>query len=191
MSGRKFFLSLVFAAVFPISFSAMAQTKVEPEKVRSRVISCSIQTEQKEWKSAEPAVVTGQIENLADGPLEVRVMPVLSLSTTASDDLPGGYWSPVDVLHDGPLGTDRQPSAPTITAITSRRILLQFKKKGDSINFKFDARHTLWERQISSVWPSRQLFSVVKPGSYDLQLEFETDEGKAKSEKLKIQISKP
>jgi hypothetical protein len=190
ISSNKQFLSLVFAAAFPISFFVIAQTKVEPEKP-SRVIRCTIQTEQKEWKSTEPAVVTGQIENLVDGPLEVRVIPVLSLSTATSGDLPDGYWSPVDLLDDSPVSTDRLPSDPVITAITARRMLIQFKKKGDSIHFRFDARHTLWERQISSVWPSHQLFSVVKPGSYDLQLELETDEGNVESQKVKIQISKP
>jgi hypothetical protein len=73
-------------------------------------------------------------------------------------------------------------------SIESRPILLQFKKKGDSISFKFDARHTLWARQISSVWPSESLLSAIESADYSLQLVLEADEGKSESQKLRIQI---
>jgi hypothetical protein len=71
-------------------------------------------------------------------------------------------------------------------SIESRPNLFQSKKKGDSISFKFDARHTLWARQISSVRPSESLLSAIESGDYSLQLVLEADEGKSESQKLRI-----
>jgi hypothetical protein len=171
---------------------ATAQTKVEQKNPPSRVIRCAIDTERSDWKRNEPAIVTGQIQSLIDGPVEVKVVPVLYLSSATSDALRATYWSPVDVLHDTALSTDRQVIGPKAKAkaisIESRPILLQFEKKGDSIKFKFDARHTLWARQISSVWPSESLFSVIESGDYNLQLVLEAAEGSSESQKLRIQI---
>jgi hypothetical protein len=188
-SYSRFALTLTFASLPAMT---TAQTKVEQQNPPSRVIRCVIDTERRDWKSNEPAIVTGQIESLFDGPVEVKIVPVLYLSSATSDALRAKYWSPVDVLHDTALSTDRQVIGPKAKAkaisIESVPILLQFKKKGDSIKFKFDARHTLWARQISSVWPSESLFSVIESGAYNLQLVLEADEGNSESQKLRIQI---
>ena len=188
-SYSRFALSLTFASLPAMT---TAQTKVEQQNPPSRVIRCLIDTERRDWKSNEPAIVTGQIESLFDGLVEVKIVPVLYLSSATSDALRATYWSPVDVLHDTALSTNRQVIGPKAKAkaisIESHPILLQFKKKGDSIKFKFDARHTLWARQISSVWPSESLFSVIESGAYNLQLVLEADEGNSESQKLRIQI---
>jgi hypothetical protein len=187
-SNVQFALTLVLAS-YPATTAA--QTRVEEVNIPSRLIRCKIDTEHAAWKLNEPAVITGQIENLFDGPLEIKVMPILYLSSTTSDALRDEYWSPVDVLHDTALGTDRRAMDPKadVVSIESRPILLQFKKRGDSISFRFDAQHTLWARRISSVWPSRSLFSVVESGVYDLQLVLETDDGSSESQKSKIRIA--
>ena len=190
-SYSRIALSLTLAS---LPLMATAQTKVEQQNTPNRVIRCVINTERRDWKPNEPAIVTGQIESLIDGPVEVKVVPVLYLSSATSDALRATYWSPIDVLHDTALSTDRQVIDPKANAkakaisIESSPILLQFKKKGDSINFKFDARHTLWARQVSSVSPSESLFSVIESGDYNLQLVLETDESNSESQKLRIQI---
>jgi len=185
----RFALSLALAF---LPAMATAQTKVEKEDPHSRVIRCVIDTERSDWNANEAAIVTGQVESLSDGPLDVKVVPILYLSSATSDALGATLWSPVDVFHDTALGTDRQvinpgASAKTIS-IKSRPVLLQFKKKGDSINFKIDARHSLWAKTVSSVWPSEPLFSVIEPGTYNVQLVLETDGGNSESQKLRIQI---
>jgi hypothetical protein len=73
-------------------------------------------------------------------------------------------------------------------SIEPRPIHLQFKDKGDKIDFRIDVQHLLWAKEISSVWPSSSLFSTVKSGDYDLQLVMETENGRVGSAKVKISI---
>jgi hypothetical protein len=149
-----------------------------------------IYAERSDWTPTEPAVIAGEIENAFDGPLEIKVVPVLHLSSTTSDALRDRYGSSVDLFHDAALSTDRQAIDPkaTVISIKNRSILLQFKNKGDIVEFKLDVRYTLWDRQISSVWPSRSLFSVIEPGVYNLQLVLEADEGNSESRSLRIKL---
>ena len=159
--GLRSYLQLALTLALAFHPAMMtAQSKVEQTTKTNRVVRCVIYAERSDWKPTEPAVIAGEIENAFDGPLEIKVVPVLYLSSTTSDALRDRYWSPVDLFHDAALSTDRQAIDPKATAISikSRSILLQFKKKGDIVKFSY-ARHTLWDRQISSVWPSRSLFS--------------------------------
>jgi hypothetical protein len=191
MMGLRSYLQFALTLALAFHPAVMtAQSKVEQTIKTNRVVRCVIYAERSDWKPTEPAVIAGEIENAFDGPLEIKVVPVLYLSSTTSDALRDRYWSPVDLFHDAALSTDRQAIDPkaTVISIKSRSILLQFKKKGDIVKFKLDARHTLWDRQISSVWPSRSLFSVIESGVYNLQLVLEADEGNSESRSLRIQI---
>ena len=75
-----------------------------------------------------------------------------------------------------------------VVAIKALPIKLACSKKGESIDFSIDARHVLWDREISSVWPSRELFTALEPGSYDLRLVLETNSGDSKSAHLAVVI---
>lgn len=158
-----------------------AQTRVLEKKAVNPNIRCTIRSESRNWNPAVPAVITGTIENLSDGPLDIAVEPTLYLSpyppyphTLQQDE----YWAPVDVLNDSPLRLDERP------------IQLKFKNKGDSIDFRIDAQHVLWDRVISSVWPSRRLFATVQPGAYEVRLVLESESGESKSNRQRIAISK-
>jgi hypothetical protein len=122
-SYSRLALSLSFAS---LPLIATAQTKVEQQNPPSRVIRCVIETERRDWKSNEPAIVAGQIESLFDGPVEVKVVPVLYVSSATSDALRATYWSPVDVLHDTALSTDRQVIGPKANAKQSQSRAAQF-----------------------------------------------------------------
>jgi len=89
------------------------------------------------------------------------------------------YWAPVDLFWDGPLAVDERPmdQKGEVVAIKALPVKLTFNNKGESIDFRFDARHVLRDREISSVWPWRALFAAVEPGSYDLRLVLETTSG--------------
>ena len=54
--------------------------------------------------------------------------------------------------------------------IHSSSVLLQFKNGGETIPFRVDAENLLWAKAISSVWPSQELFNIIKSGDYDLQI---------------------
>jgi hypothetical protein len=58
----------------------------------------------------------------------------------------------------------------------------------DKHKFRIDARNALWDKEISSIWPSLTLFNAVKPGVYDLQMVLKTGGGIAKSKEVTIQI---
>lgn len=75
-----------------------------------------------------------------------------------------------------------------VLAIKALPIKLVFNSKAQSIDFSIDARQVLWAREISSVWPSQELFAAVDPGAYDLRLVLETDTGDSESGKATVQI---
>src|SRR5712671_6739091 len=143
-----------------------AQTKVEERREINHNIRCTIQVQDQEWTPAAPAIVRGKVENLTEGSLEIHVQPILYLSSKTSGAERDKYWAPVDLLRDGPLPIDRRPmdQKGDVVSIKALPIILTFKNKGESIDFRIDARHILWEREISSVWPSRELFAAVELG---------------------------
>jgi hypothetical protein len=170
------------------------QTGVEEKHKFNRDIQCLIQTERRQWNRQSEAIISGTIENLADGPLELDVDPALYLSSRTSGRMGDKFWAPVDLLHDSPVGTDKNHDVGGVgVSIEPRPIRLQFRKSGDKVDFRIDAQHLLWAKEISSVWPSSALFSAVKSDHYDLQLVLETDNGRVESPKVRVSIdaSKP
>ena len=162
-----------------------SQTRVEENHKFDHDIRCAIQAEHRRWNRNSEAIVSGTIENLTDGPLEFDVDPAFYLSSRTSSDK---FWAPADVLNDRPIGIDKHPCGGAGVSIEPRPIHLQFKNRGDKVDFRVDAQHLLWAKEISSVWPSSGLFSTVKSDDYDLQLVMETDNGRVESPKLKISI---
>jgi hypothetical protein len=57
-----------------------AQTRVLEKKSQNPDIRITIEVDNREWKREGTASITGTIENLFDGPLEVAVTPTLYLS---------------------------------------------------------------------------------------------------------------
>jgi len=168
----------------------MAQTRVEEHRRINHNIRCTVEVQDREWVPAAPAIVSGKIENLSEGPLEIQVQPILYLSSKTSTAERDKYWAPVDLLRDGPLLVDKRPmhQKGDVIAIEPVPIKLTFSKRNESIDFRIDARHVLWEREISSVWPSRDLFAAVDPGSYDLRLVLETESGDSASANVAVLV---
>lgn len=166
-----------------------SQTPVVEKKSPNPDIRCSIEVDNREWKREGTALITGTIENLLDGPLEVAVTPTLYLSRPSfpREDL---FWAPVDVLQDRPLSLDKRAIGLKSEGVAIRPNTLPLSfKKGDSIHFRLDANHILWARTISSVWPSMNLFAVVKPGTYDVRLVLESERGESSSNPVKVVVA--
>lgn len=193
MSGRSFQLSycLGIAVLLVFQSVATAQTRVEEHRKTNNTIRCTIQVQNPVWSPTTPAIVRGKVENVSGSTLEVPVTPILYLSSKTSSALRDSYWAPVDLLRDGPLGLDKQPmdQKGEVLAIKALPIKLVFNSKVQSIDFSVDARRVLWEKEISSVWPSRDLFAAVDPGAYDLRLVLETDSGDSESASVTVQVS--
>ena len=167
--------------------SSNAQVEIERTVRFAHSISCDIQIEHPEWNRTVEDAVLVKIRNLTDNRLGVEVTPVLHLSSRTSSGVGGRFWAPVDLLHNSPLTTERGAKENGET-ITPRPIRLQFRGKGEVLSFRIDARNALWAMEISSRWPSLKLFSFVKTGIYELQMELETSGGIAKSNEVTIHI---
>jgi hypothetical protein len=167
--------------------SSNAQVEIEKTVRFTHAISCDIEIEHPEWNRTVEDVVLVRTKNLTHDPLGVEVMPVLYLSSRTSSGVDGRFWAPVDLFHNGPLTTERGAKENGET-ITPRRIRLQFRDQGEVLTFRIDARNALWDREISSFWPSHKLFSFVKTGIYELRMELETSDGIAKSKEVTIHI---
>jgi hypothetical protein len=192
MTGRS--LQLICCLGIALSLLSQsvgkAQTRVEEHRKTNNAIRCTIQVPSLLWSPTTPANVRGKIENLSDSTLEVRVVPILYLTPKAPTAGRDKYWAPVDLLRDGPLGLDKQrmDEKGEVLAIKALPIKLAFSSKTQSIDFNIDARHILWDKTISSVWPSRELFAAVGPGAYDLRLVLETDTGDSESANVAVQV---
>lgn len=192
-SAREVCPCLVACLLFAYSTIGLSgQTKVEENHKFNHDIRCAIQAEHRQWNRNTETTISGTIENLTDGPLELNVDSAFYLSSRTSSEMRDKFWAPADVMHDGPSATNKHEVRGGVT-IQPRPIHLQFKNNGDKIDFRVDAQHLLWAKEISSVWPSSSLFSTVKSDDYDLQLVMETDGGRVESPKVKISIdvSKP
>jgi len=181
---------LGIALILAVQLLGTAQTRVEEHREINHNIRSTIQVQDRRWTPAAPAIVRGKVENLIEGSLEIQVQPILYLSSKTSSAERDKYWAPVDLFQDGPLPIDKRPmdKEGEVVAIKALPIEFAFSKKGESIDFSIDARHVLWDREISSVWPSRELFTAVEPGSYDLRLVLETNSGDSQSANLAVVV---
>jgi hypothetical protein len=189
MSVRWVRLFCLYAVTFLLAAQATAQVRVDAPRKTNHDIRCSIQVDPV-WRPTAPVLLRGKIENLTFGPLVVDVIPILYLSSKTSKAERDKYWGPVDLLRDGPLGLDKKPmdKKGEVLAIKALPLNLVFASTVQSINFSIDVRHVLWDREISSVWPSRELFAAIEPGAYDLRLVLETDTGDSNSETVAVQV---
>ena len=186
----RFCWCLEITLILAAQVLAGAQTRVEEHREINHNIRCTIQVQDREWTPAAPAFVRGKVENLTEGSLEIHVQPILYLSSKTSSAERDKYWAPVDLFQDTPLPVDKQPLGQKGegVAIKAIPIKLTFQSGGEATDFPIDARHIFWEREISSVWPSQELFAAVEPGSYDLRLVLGTKSGDCESASVAVVV---
>src|SRR5262249_7136746 len=113
--------------VFVFSACSKAQTRVDGNTDDNHVIRCVISVKRSEWNSSSPALITGKIEYLGDGSSEIKVVPMLYLSSRTSSAMRERYWAPVDLFHDDALAVDKQSLAKEVVGIRAKPIQLKFK----------------------------------------------------------------
>jgi len=188
-SARYVCLCVVTFFLFAYCTGELAgQTKEEEHHKFNHDIRSKIQVEHRHWDRNSETTISGTIENLTDGPLELDVDPAFYLSSRTSNNMGDIYWAPADVLHDSPIATNKHSDGGVGVTVEPRSIHLQFKNGDDKIDFRIDAQHLFWAKEISSAWPWSSLFSTVKSGDYDLQLVMETASGRVESAKVKISV---
>jgi hypothetical protein len=137
------------------------QTRVEEKHKFNHDIRCAIQAEHRQWNRNTETIISGTIENLTDGPLELDVDPAFYLSSRTTSEMGDKFWAPADVLNDRPIGMEKTDIGGAAVSIEPRPIHRQFKKGIDKVDFRVDAQHLLWAEGISSVWPHSGFFSTV------------------------------
>ena len=140
----------------------------------SNGIRCSITAEETHWSNGEYAIVFITIENISEGKIDLKTIPAFNLNEMQ-------YWCPVNIV-----GEDHNLPANARSTISL--------EKGDQINSKIDISKLGWDRGISSIWPSQNLYSLVPTGNYKLRLDIEVVDGNEtqwiRSNEISIEINK-
>ena len=119
-------------------------------------IKCSLASDQTRWAKGNTAIISVTLTNLADNKIEMKTIPSFKIEKTAGMS----YWAPVDLMGQN------QPLA----ANTRSTISLE---KGASLNTKTDISKLGWDAGMSSIWPAKDMYSVVPAGEYKLTLEIQ------------------
>ena len=123
----------------------------------SNGIRCSIIVETTQWLNDDPAIVSVTIENISKGSVDMKTIPAFTLNEMQ-------YWCPVNIAVD-------DYSLPA-----NARSIISLEK-GAQINSRIDISKLEWDQGISSIWPSKNLYSIVPIGRYKLRLDIEIVEG--------------
>ena len=97
------------------------------------------------------------MENTSEDRVDLKTIPSFTLNEMQ-------YWCPVNVVGDD----------YNLTANARSDISLE---RGDQINLVIDVSKLGWDSGVSSVWPSKNLYSVVPAGKYRLRLDVEIVDG--------------
>ena len=150
-------LMLLLASAFISGCQTKDESNTQDSSERwgetSNGIRCSIATEKTIWANGDPAIVSVILENVSDGKVDLETIPAFNLSNMQ-------YWCPVNITGD-----DHSLPANARSTI--------FLEKGDQTNSKIDISKLGWDQGISSIWPSKDLYSVVPIGKYTLRLDIE------------------
>lgn len=141
------------------------------EEHQLNIIKCSIVLSKTSFFKDDSIPVTVKIENVSDRKIDLKIIPSFVL---------GGLWAPVNIKE-----------GQTLHANTKMTISLE---KGDSISSKIDIVKLGWDQVTSSIWPTKNFYSLVSPGKYKLFLDVEIDDksgnSRIRSNEVEITIEK-
>jgi hypothetical protein len=124
------------------------------------------------------------LENLTGHDLDLKTIPEFYLQGVQET-----YTSPTDIVQNKPIDIKRVSIKDGVDGLEPVPLTIHLDKQGGS-TFEVDAAKTKWDREISSVWPSRSLRSLL-PGPYSLRLEFEDAAGRlVRSNEVKVVLTK-
>jgi hypothetical protein len=157
-------------------------------------VICAVRTERKDWSPTKPSILYVTVESFSDSPMEIPLWSHLSLAPAS----PTGSPLSQQLKDTGRLGASVDASAlhslsPASSTVTSNlkgdgSIRLRLIHKGEKANFTFDADDLIWDFEAVSRTPALKLFSVAKPGVYDLQFHMWWETGACESAKVRLTI---
>jgi len=138
-------------------------------------IRCSIEISDSKSTKAKETMVHVKIEHLADEIKNFELSPAFELVKEGSEELSDKYWSPVDI----------NSGAPRVIPGKSINLTLG---SNETRTLDVDLLELNWARQVSSIWPFENLYSVVPPGQYKFYLSIEIpDKGYIKIGNMNIE----
>ena len=129
-------------------------------------VSCMLSAVTQPWQVGHPAIVSIELKNEAGTPLDLSVVPYISLRSKSGR----AYTSPVDIVQNHALETTRETLAGG-TGVNIKAIPMHLHLDNEGLlTFKVDANKTKWDSEFSAKWPSLPLSKVALPGAYQLTL---------------------
>lgn len=163
-------LSLVFAGCGN-ERKVTGEETIKTEESQFRDIKCSIIVNKTSFFKNDVIPVTVKIENASNGKVEIGTIPAFVLA---------GLWAPVDIKV-----------GQALPANTKMTLSLE---KGETLSSNIDISKLGWDQSTSSIWPARNLFSIVSSGKYKLflDLEINVDNGlyRVRSNEVEVSINK-
>jgi hypothetical protein len=128
----------------------------EPDSVTIVVretIKCSIALEEKCWSKGNPALVSVIIENVSEGKVNLKTIPLFTLNEMQ-------FYCPTDIVR-GEYALP--PDAHSIISL----------ERGALINSRIDISKLKWGMGPAATWPNNSFYNIVSPGQYKLRLDIE------------------
>ena len=169
-----------------------AQTNTAHANQHVAAVACSVQTDRSEWEPSKPAMVSVTVESLSDKPFEIPLWSDLSLAPVSPRDpfltrIPGNLVAGIDPSMIDPL---LPPASPLIRdSKGDGSVRLRFIRKGQKATFKLDARDLVWDYEVVNREPAFKLFSLAKPGSYQLQFRMWWENGSCDSAPTPLKVA--
>jgi len=120
---------------------------------------CTIKAETRQWSEGNPIMVEVTLKNISETPLDLAGTWAFELKSIKTESPAARYWCPVEMSDATSLKLPADGKVP--------KNLLHLDT-GESKTFKFDLSILLWDRIISSRWPSKKLFETAPKGRYEL-----------------------
>jgi hypothetical protein len=146
------------------AFAASPQTAPVPTQ-QTPAVRCGLSVTTHDWQLGGPAPISVELRNTSDSPLDLIMVPELSLVPNKGAKQPAaGYWSPVDIVENRALDTVQESKGGAVS-IKAKPLNVHLEKNS-VVTFKVDANKTKWGQQISSRWPALPFSQAVLPGDY-------------------------
>jgi len=158
------------------------------------------------WKPTKPALTKVTVENIDTGLTSINLptsvyfhvsgfpSPTNAFATSNSD-----LWSPVSLIknYDSSAKSCQDDLSAERVAKDDKNGIVSIMpsptnlalRKGEKKEFEFDLTRTCWDRSISSIYPSQDLFAIARAGKYKVYFEMEFLIGEKNQDGMKIPIS--
>ncbi len=168
----SFSILLILISAQVVSFQTVVKNSVPN-------INLSIAAENNIWKKDETSIVRISIENLSEDAVKLPENINFLLTEVAFDGRIGknNFSAPINL--NKPYNEKTSICRSNFADIKAEKNEMSFVlEKGETKEFTIDLSRMCWSRTISSAYPDKNLFEIVKSGKYTLSTGMGFDTGK-------------